>query len=45
MVRINDIFQGRVVNQQETDRITPLDIYYDPSSRGQYNYNMNLKDS
>lgn len=43
-VRINDIFQGRVVNQQETDRITPLDIYYDPSSRGQYNYNMNLKD-
>ncbi len=43
-VRINDIFQGRVVNQQETDRITPLDVYYDPSARGQYNYNMGLKD-
>lgn len=43
-VRINDIFQGRVVNQQETDRITPLDIYYDPSARGQYNYNLGLKD-
>jgi len=43
-VRINDIFQGRVVNQQETDRINPLDIYFDPSVRGQYNYNMNLKD-
>ena len=42
-VRINDIFQGRVVNQQDTDRITPLDIYYNPVNRGQYNYNMNLK--
>ncbi len=43
-VLINDIFQGRVVNRQESDRLTPLDIYYNPSVRGQYNYNMNLKD-
>jgi cell surface protein SprA len=43
-ILINDIFQGRVVSQQETDRINSLDIYYNPQARGQYNYNYNLKD-
>ena len=42
-VRINDIFKGRVTSAMETDVITPLDIYYNPSVRGQYNYNMNLR--
>lgn len=42
-VFLNDVFQGRVTNSTEPERITPLDVYYDPGVRGQYNYNFDLK--
>lgn len=41
-ILIQDVFPQREVLQQN-NTLTPLDVYYDPTKRGQYNYNENLK--
>ncbi|MCG8372638.1 MAG: cell surface protein SprA [Balneolales bacterium] len=42
LVAITDVFQGRQI-LNEPNELTTLDIYYDPATRGQYNYNPDLK--
>lgn len=42
-IRLTDIYKGRVLTSADINEITPLDVYFDPSSRGQYNYNYDLK--
>lgn len=42
-VRVTDVFPGRETQNPQEEIITTLDVYYDPTVRGQYNYNMNLK--
>ncbi|MEX2605035.1 MAG: cell surface protein SprA [Gracilimonas sp.] len=38
-----DVFPGRETNNAQDEVINTLDIHYDPSIRGPYNYNMDLK--
>ncbi len=42
-IRIDEVFRGREIVNANDAQLTPLDVYYDPSSRGPYNYNMDLK--
>ena len=42
-VRVTDVFPGRETQNPQEEIITTLDVYYDPTMRGQYNYNMDLK--
>lgn len=41
-VKVTDVFPGRDYLQQE-EFISTLDVHYDPTKRGPYNYNMDLK--
>lgn len=42
-VFLRDVFQGRETNNPQEEVITTFDVYYDPTQRGPYNYNMDLK--
>lgn len=42
-VRVTDVFPGRETQNPQEEIITTLDVFYDPTTRGQYNYNMDLK--
>lgn len=41
-VKVTDVFPNRDVLSEE-NFLTTLDVYYDPETRGPYNYNFNLK--
>lgn len=43
VVLTKDVFPGRETNNVQEEVITTLDVYYDPTRRGPYNYNMNLR--
>lgn len=43
LIRVDEVFQGREIVNANEAILTPLDIYYDPTQRGQYNYNRDLK--
>ncbi|WP_018127704.1 cell surface protein SprA [Balneola vulgaris] len=43
LVKIKDVFQGRETNNPQEEIINTLDVYYDPTTRGPYNYNTDLK--
>jgi len=40
-----DVFPGRETNNAEEDVINTLDIFYNPTERGPYNYNYDLKNA
>lgn len=40
-----DVFPGRETNNAEEDVINTLDIFYNPTERGPYNYNYDLRDN
>ena len=42
-VRVQDVFPGRETHHPGEEFITTLDLFYDPTTRGPYNYNMNLR--
>lgn len=42
-VRVTDVFPGRETQNPQEEIINTLDVFYDPTVRGQYNYNMDLK--
>lgn len=42
-VRVNDVFPGRQTRNPQDEFITTLDVFFDPTRRGPYNYNMNLR--
>ncbi|MEP1150658.1 MAG: cell surface protein SprA [Balneola sp.] len=42
-VFVRDVFRGRETNNPQEEVITTLDVYYDPTKRGPYNYNTDLK--
>jgi len=42
-VRVTDVFPGRETQNPQEEIINTMDIFFDPTSRGQYNYNMNLR--
>jgi cell surface protein SprA len=44
LVRMNDVFPGRETQNPQEEMITTLDVFYDPTRRGPYNYNMNLRE-
>ncbi len=44
VVLTENVFPGRETNLAQDEVINTLDIYYDPTVRGPYNYNMNLRD-
>lgn len=44
IIRLQDVFQGRETNTVQQEFITSLDVYYNPSNRGPYNYNNSLKE-
>ncbi len=43
-VLIKEVFQGRETNNPQDEVINTLDVYYNPTERGPYNYNLDLKD-
>lgn len=43
-VFLRDVFEGRETNNPQDEIITTLDIFYNPTERGPYNYNPNLRD-
>ncbi len=43
LVRVNDVFPGRQTRNPQDEFITTLDVFFDPTRRGSYNYNMNLR--
>lgn len=43
-VRVTDVFPGRETQNPQEEIINTMDIFYDPTQRGQYNYNMVLRD-
>lgn len=40
-----EVFPGRETNNAQEEVINTLDVYYDPTERGPYNYNFNLKNN
>lgn len=42
-VFVRDVFKGRETTNPQEEIITPLDVYYNPTKRGPYNYNPDLK--
>lgn len=42
-VRVTDVFPGRETQNPQEEIISTLDLFFDPTSRGQYNYNMELR--
>lgn len=45
IVLTENVFPGRETNNVQDEVITTLDVYYDPSNRGPYNYNSNLREN
>ena len=43
-VNVRDVFPGRETRNPQDEIINTLDVYYNPEKRGQYNYNLNMKD-
>lgn len=43
-VNVRDVFPGRETQNPQDEIINTLDIHFDPTKRGQYNYNMNLRE-
>lgn len=43
VVFVKDIFKGKETNNPQEEIINTMDIYYNPTERGPYNYNMDLK--
>ncbi len=43
-VRVQDVFRGRETNSPQDEIITTLDVFYNPTERGPYNYNPKLKE-
>lgn len=43
-INVRDVFPGRETQNPQDEIINTLDVYYDPTQRGQYNYNMELKE-
>ncbi len=43
VVLTEDVFPGRETNTVQDEVITTLDVHYNPTKRGQYNYNLDLK--
>jgi len=43
IVLTEEVFPGRETNNAQDQVLTPLDIYYNPSNRGPYNYNYDLR--
>ena len=42
-VFVRDVFRGRETNNPQEEIISTLDVFYDPTKRGPYNYNPDLK--
>lgn len=42
-VRVTDVFPGRETRNPQEEIINTLDIYYNPTERGPYNYNSDLR--
>jgi cell surface protein SprA len=42
-VRVNDVFPGRQTRNPQDEFINTLDVYFDPTQRGPYNYNNELR--
>ena len=42
-IRVDEVFIGREIVNASDAQLTSMDIYFDPSSRGQYNFNTDLK--
>ncbi|MDZ7718971.1 MAG: cell surface protein SprA [Balneolaceae bacterium] len=42
-VEVTDVFPGRETQNPQEEIINTLDVYYNPTNRGPYNYNENLK--
>lgn len=43
-VFVRDVFRGRETNNPQEEIITTLDVFYNPTERGPYNYNPQLRD-
>ena len=43
-VRVTDVFPGRETQNPQEEIINTLDVFYNPTARGQYNYNMELRE-
>lgn len=43
LVRVNDVFPGRETRNPQEEIITTMDVYYEPTERGPYNYNEDLR--
>ncbi|HYE97219.1 MAG TPA: cell surface protein SprA [Rubricoccaceae bacterium] len=41
-IEVTDLFPNRQVPQGQSNLLTPLDLYFDPTRRGPYNYNRDL---
>jgi cell surface protein SprA len=44
LIQVQEVFPGRETNNPQDQILTTLDVYYNPTKRGQYNYNMDIKD-
>lgn len=42
-VHVNDVFEGRETRSPQEEIINTLDVFYNPTKRGPYNYNMELR--
>lgn len=42
-VEVTDVFPGRETQNPQEEIINTLDVFYDPTTRGPYNYNDNLR--
>ncbi len=42
-IRVTDVFPGRETQNPQEEFITTLDVHFDPTKRGQYNYNTNMR--
>jgi cell surface protein SprA len=42
-VRVTDVFPGRETQSPQEEIINTLDVFYNPTKRGPYNYNMDLR--
>ena len=43
-VQVTDVFPGRETRNPQEELINTLDIHYNPQKRGQYNYNMDMRE-
>ena len=43
LISVQEVFPGRETNNPNDQILTTLDVFYNPESRGQYNYNTDIK--